>query len=124
VTQPKKKILLIEDDEATLHLFGHYLEGEDSELFAAADGREGLDVARARKPDLVILDLMLPEIHGIGVCQALKGDPPTAHIKVLIVSVKGFAADRKQAAEAGADSFLAKPVSRPDFLAEVRRLLK
>lgn len=124
MTQPRKKILLIEDDEATLHLFGHYLEGEDSEVFTASDGREGLEVARARKPDLVILDLMLPEIHGIGVCQALKGDPTTAHAKVLIATVKGFAADRKQAAEAGADGFLAKPVSRPDFLAEVRRLLK
>ncbi len=124
MTPEKKKILIVEDDEATLHLFGHYLEGEDCEVFCAVDGREGLEVAKAKRPDLVILDLMLPEIHGIGVCLGLKGDIATKHAKVLIVSVKGFAADRKQAAEAGADHFLAKPVSRQDFLTAVRDLLK
>ena len=120
----RKRILIVEDDEATRHLFGHYLEGEDCEVFCAVDGREGLQVAQAKLPDLVILDLMLPEIHGIGVCLGLKKDPVTKRAKVLVVSVKGFPADRKQAAEAGADGFLAKPVNCQDFLTAVRDLLK
>jgi DNA-binding response OmpR family regulator len=123
VSRPKK-ILLIEDDESTRELFGHYLAPEKYEVSGAADGRAGIDAARADPPDLVVLDLMLPELHGIGVCQALKSDPATRHAKVLVVSVKGFPADRKQAAEAGADGFLAKPVDRKDFVAAVKDLLK
>jgi DNA-binding response OmpR family regulator len=120
---PRKKILIIEDDEAARELFRHYLQTEGHEVSVAADGKKGLESARALRPDLVVLDLMLPELHGIGVCQALKADPSTRHAKVLIASVKGFPADRKQAAEAGADDFLAKPVNRGDFTAAVKRLL-
>lgn len=121
---PRKKILLVEDDEATRQLFTHYLEREDCDIFLAADGKEALESARRYVPDLVILDLMLPELHGIGVCQAVKTDPATKKAKVMVVSVKGFPADRKQAAEAGADDFLAKPVSQKDFLAAAHKLLK
>ncbi len=119
-----KKVLLVEDDEGTRELFSHYLGNEGYEVKGAADGRAGLEAARVQRPDLVVLDLMLPELHGIGVCQALKADPLTRHAKVLIVSVKGFPADRKQAAQAGCDGFLAKPVDRKDFVAAVRGLLK
>jgi DNA-binding response OmpR family regulator len=119
-----RKILIVEDDEAARELFVHYLDKEEVGVLTAADGQAALQVARAEKPDVVVLDLMLPELHGIGVCQELKKNPATRHAKVLIVSVKGFPADKNQAAEAGADGFLTKPVSRADFLAGVRKFLK
>lgn len=119
-----RKVLLVEDDEATRVLFAHYLEGENCEVLTASDGKEGVETAVLHRPSLVILDLMLPELHGIGVCQTLKAHPATIGTKVLIASVKGFPADRKQAFQAGADGFLTKPVSRQDFLAEVRKLLR
>lgn len=123
MTAPRR-ILIVEDDEAARELFRHYLEKEKLEILEAEDGAEALVVAAQKKPDVVVLDLMLPELHGIGVCKALKADPATRGARVMIVSVKGFAADRNQAAEAGAELFLAKPVSRDDFLAAVRQLLK
>lgn len=120
----RRRILIVEDDEAARELFIHFLDKENCEVFTAEDGIEALKLAAEKRPDLVILDLMLPELHGIGVCKRLRADPVTRGVKVLIISVKGFPADRNQSFEAGADHFLAKPVSRDDFLSAVHQLLK
>lgn len=118
-----RTVLVVEDDEATVRLLEIYLRGAGYEVLSNMDGKKGLETARARKPDLIVLDLMLPELHGVAVCHALKSDPKTRHIKVLVVSVKGFPADQKQVAEAGADQFLSKPIEKEEFLAAVARLL-
>ncbi|MBI4395693.1 MAG: response regulator [Elusimicrobia bacterium] len=119
----KHTILVVEDDESTLRLLELYLQGAGYETLTALDGSTALELVKSAKPSLVVLDLMLPEVHGIGVCHTIKSHPDTKQIKVLVVSVKSFPADQRQAYEAGADFFMAKPVEKNDFLKAVRALL-
>jgi DNA-binding response OmpR family regulator len=116
-------ILIVEDDEATNKLFDLYLRGSGYKTLLAKDGRSALDMAQAHKPALVVLDLMLPELHGEAVCRQLKSNPKTEHIKVLMVSIKSFPADQKPGVEAGADLFLRKPLEKDEFIAAIDRLL-
>jgi CheY-like chemotaxis protein len=120
----KKQILVAEDNDDTLTLLQLILQhaGFD-DVLVARDGKTALDMARSQHPALVITDLMMPELHGIHVCHQIKSDPQTQDIKVMIVSVKNYPADHEQAAEAGADSFMGKPVNEKAFIAEIRKLL-
>jgi CheY-like chemotaxis protein len=98
--------------EATLHQGGHEV------LPPAADGAEALALARACLPDAVLLDAMMPHLHGFDVCRLLKGDPATRAIRVVMVTAKSAAADRAQGMAAGADAYVTKPFS-PRALLEV-----
>jgi DNA-binding response OmpR family regulator len=93
------------------------------DVSAASDGLEGLNAIIKSPPDLVILDVMLPEIHGYAVCHRVKTNEALKHVKILIVSAKSFPADRRQAAEAGADGFMSKPVDPKEFLEAIKNLL-
>ncbi len=120
----KPLVLVVEDDPGLRDIFLDHLRAAGIPAIGADSGPAAIQSARERKPALVVLDIMLPEIHGIDVCHRIKSDPALARTKVLIVSVKSFPADRKQAQEAGADGFLSKPVGRSEFLETVRRYLK
>jgi CheY-like chemotaxis protein len=98
--------------EATLHQGGHEV------LPAAADGAEALALARACLPDAVLLDAMMPHVHGFDVCRQLKDDPATRAIRVVMVTAKSAPADREQGMAAGADAYVTKPFS-PKALLEV-----
>jgi CheY-like chemotaxis protein len=104
-----KKILIADDDESILEVTTFYLRGSGYEVRTAADGAETLAKVRTLMPDLVLLDIMMPEVHGISVCEQIKKDPALRHIKVIIISSKAYPADRHQAHEAGADGFISKP---------------
>lgn len=120
----KPLVLVVEDDPSLRDIFLDHLRADGIPAIGADSGPAAIQAARERKPALVVLDIMLPEIHGIDVCHRIKSDPALARTKVLIVSVKSFPADRKQAEEAGADGFLSKPVGRSEFLETVRQYLK
>ena len=123
MTKGAPEILIVEDDDSTRLLLETYVELAGYVSVSAKDGRVALDMAKRYKPRLVVLDLMLPEIHGVGVCQALKQNPDTRAAKVLIVSAKIFPADRRQAEESRADLFMSKPLDRDAFIGVLQGLL-
>ena len=117
------KILVVEDDDASREFLRFVLENANHKVRVAADGQAALDAVAAEQPDLIVLDVMLPEVHGYEVCHRLKRVEQTAKIKILILSAKTFQADRHQAVSVGADDFLSKPVEPRVLLEHVSALL-
>jgi DNA-binding response OmpR family regulator len=116
-------ILVIDDDQATLQLLIIMLEHEGYQVSVASDGFQGLKLARKQRPDLVLLDLMLPGIDGFEVCSRLRQEPATATVPVLIVSAKSQQTDRAAGAKVGANGYLTKPYQRKGLIAQVRLFL-
>ncbi|GEM_PF-392618 len=116
-------ILVIDDDEKALQLLTIMLKHEGYQVSVAADGFQGLKIAKNRQPDLVLLDLMLPGIDGFEVCSRLHQEPATASVPVLIVSSKSHQTDRMAGAKVGANGYLTKPYERKELIAQVRLLL-
>lgn len=112
-----KKILAIDDDEAFLQLLSDACTGAGYEFQSAHDGKEGLKAAKAMRPDVVLLDIMMPGIHGYEVCSSIRADKEIAHAKVIILSAKGYEFDKTCAKDAGADHYLVKPFRLPELLA-------
>lgn len=100
------------------------LEANDFRVLTAKDGQEGLDKARKDKPDLIILDLMLPKIDGYKVCRMLKFDEKYKGIPVIIYTARAQEADEKLGYEVGADAYLTKPFDPKKLLAKINELLK
>lgn len=119
-----KKILLIEDDKDIINLVKHYLEKEGYRTFEAVDGVKGLDVLKREKTDLVVLDVMLPELNGIDVLKRIKGDAKTAHIPVIMLTAKGEETDKIVGLELGADDYITKPFSPKELVARIKALLR
>ncbi|MCJ7497386.1 MAG: response regulator transcription factor [candidate division Zixibacteria bacterium] len=119
-----KKILVIEDDKDIVELVGHYLEKENCVLTDAPDGFSGLKKARAENFDLVILDIMLPEMDGLEVCRELRSDPKTKSVPIIILTAKGEETDKIIGLELGADDYITKPFSPKELVARVKALLR
>jgi DNA-binding response OmpR family regulator len=119
-----KKILLVEDEKDLASTILFRLSAKGYEVILAYDGQEGLDKARADKPDLIILDLMLPKIDGYKVCALLKSDSRYSNIPILIFSARAQDEDRKKAKEAGADFYMTKPFEPEVLLSKLKELLK
>ncbi|MBK8575046.1 MAG: response regulator [Elusimicrobia bacterium] len=117
------KILVVEDDEANRDFLRFVFESAGHRVKVAADGQAALDAVAAEFPDLIVLDVMLPEVHGYEVCHRLKRVEKTSGIKILILSAKTFQADKHQALSVGADDFLSKPVEPGVLLEHVTALL-
>ena len=118
-----KKILVIEDDPGFLRYLGLVFDKEGFEIIAASNGLEGLRKARQEKPDLIVLDVMLPGLDGFEICHRLRSEEPTAKLPILMLSAKGQDADKTTAARVGASVFLSKPVDRVVLLNTLRDLL-
>ncbi|MDB6135534.1 MAG: DNA-binding response regulator [Verrucomicrobiales bacterium] len=114
-----KRILVIEDQPRMLKNIALILEMEGYEVIRAENGRAGLERIRIRLPDLVICDVMMPELDGRGVLQALRGEPGTATLPFIFLTANGDQSDIRQGMNLGADDYLTKPVSRADLLAAV-----
>lgn len=114
-------ILVAERDPITAELEEYFLRSEGYEVRTVLDGAAAFEEARATLPDLIIVDVVLPGMSGLKVCQALKADPATLHIPVLVFSVLEL---RERAFAAGADAFLLKPLERPQLIELVRHLVR
>lgn len=120
----RKKVLLVDDERRTLTLLAATLDNHELyEVLLAGDGEEALAVARQNKPDLVLLDVLMPKKDGYEVCRALKEDTATARIKVVIVTALAQQSDQEKARQAGADSYFSKPFSPTELLERVQDLL-
>src|SRR4051812_37046910 len=104
-------VLIVEDEQDVVDLLRYNLNRAGLTVLIAETGLEGLDKARSERPDVIILDLMLPEMTGEKVCKALKEDPSTAPIPILMLTAKGEPAERITGFELGADDYVPKPFS-------------
>lgn len=118
------RILIADDNEQNRELLEAYLSDEGHEILMAADGQETIEVALREKPDLILLDIMMPRMSGYEVCQKLKEDAQTRRIPVLVVTALKELRDIEKAVAAGADDFLSKPVHRLELKTRVRSLLR
>lgn len=123
--KPKQRcVLIVDDEEKNIRLLEAYLVPEGYATLKARDGEEALDVARRAQPDLILLDAMMPHLHGFDVCRRLKQEQATCLIPVVLVTALNGKEDRLRAIEAGADDFLSKPVNKVELLTRMRALLR
>ena len=120
----QKKILIIEDEGDIVNLLEHYLSKEGYTICVANDGIAGLHLAGREKPDLIILDLMLPELDGLEVCKRLRKTRESANLPVLMLTAKGEESDKIVGLELGADDYVTKPFSPKELVARVKALLR
>ena len=114
-------ILVVDDDPAILQAYSEILRAEGYEVWEASTGRQGLQAARERRPDLVLLDVMLPDLSGMEVCRQIKADAALTDVFVVLFSGKATdVADKVDGLETGADDYLVRPLDVNEFLARVR----
>jgi two-component system cell cycle response regulator len=119
-----KKILVVDDLQENIFMLQDRLEKEGYEVISAYDGKTAIDKALNELPDLILLDVMMPEISGIDVCQTLSTNPVSSNIPIILVTAKSSAEDTKTGLEAGAFDYIKKPFNRVELIARVNSALK
>jgi two-component system, OmpR family, alkaline phosphatase synthesis response regulator PhoP len=122
--QRRPRILIADDNPQGVELLDAYLAGADYDLAVATDGEDTLSKVASFKPDLILLDVMMPKISGFEVCKRLRRDPATCDIAIVMVTALDQNSDIDRAVEAGTDDFLSKPINKTELLLRVRSLLK
>jgi len=117
------KILIVDDEEGIVKVVKMYLEHHRYEVITALDGQEGLEKAKTEKPDLIVLDLMLPKINGYKVCGLLKKDARHAKIPVILFTARAQEKDVKLGEEVGADAYITKPFEPEALLSKIEELM-
>jgi two-component system phosphate regulon response regulator PhoB len=117
-------ILVVEDEAALVTLLRYNLEREGFEVIEAKDGEEALLLARERKPDLVLLDWMLPLLSGIEVCRQLRRLPETRSVPIIMLTARGEEGDKLRGLDSGADDYVTKPFSPSELIARVRAVMR
>jgi two-component system phosphate regulon response regulator PhoB len=121
---PNERILVVDDEESILELLKYNLSKEGYNVTCVAMGEEAIEVARAKLPDLLVLDLMLPGVDGLEVCKTLKNDQKTANIPIVMLTAKGEEVDIVTGLELGADDYVTKPFSPRVLLARIKAVLR
>lgn len=117
-------ILVVDDNEQNLELLQAYLEDLECKTIAAMDGVSALEIIKEAKPDIVLLDVMMPKMSGFEVCRRIKADPATANLPVIMVTALNEMGDIERAIESGTDDFLSKPVNKLELITRVKTMLK
>lgn len=124
MTTTTTKKVLIADDEQNIVISLEFLLGREGfQVLVAQDGEEALAKARADKPDLVLLDVMMPKMNGFDVCQALRADPELSAVRILMLTAKGRETEISKGLGLGADAYMTKPFSTKELVVQVRALL-
>ena len=118
------KILVVDDNEQNLELLVAYLETLECPVVTAVDGVDALDKVASEKPDLILLDIMMPRMSGFEVCRKIKSDPTTRDIPVIMVTALNELTDIERGVESGTDDFITKPVNRLELTTRVKSLLR
>ena len=119
----KKRVLIVEDNELNMKLFHDLLEAHDIDTIQTRDGRAVLDIARAEKPDLIVMDIQLPEVSGLDVTKALKEDEELKHIPVIAVTAFAMKGDEQKIREGGCEDYVSKPISVSSFIDTITKYL-
>lgn len=117
------KILIVDDDPNSIALLAYTLQLEDFEVLQAEDGRSALAMVEQQAPDLVVLDVMLPDLSGLEVCRQIREDLGHADLKVVMLSAKADNLDQDQGLQAGADAYLTKPTEPELIVRSIREVL-
>lgn len=118
-----KTVLIVEDSELNMRLFNDLLEAFGYRTVKTRDGRQALPLAREHKPDLILMDIQLPEISGLDLTERLKKDPALKSIPVVAVTAFAMRGDEQKILAAGCDAYLSKPISVTTFLETIRRFI-
>ena len=118
------RILLVDDNVQNVELMQAYLESLPCKIFTAKDGVEAVEAVHREKPDMVLLDVMMPRMSGFDVCRKIKSDPMSRDIVVIMVTALHEVGDHERAVECGTEDFLTKPVNKLELLTRVRSLLR
>ena len=118
-----KKILIVEDNELNMKLFHDLLEAQGYEVLETREGLQALSLAREHRPDLILMDIQLPEISGLEVTKWLKEDDELASIPVVAVTAFAMKGDEERIREGGCEAYISKPISVGPFLDTIRKLL-
>lgn len=119
-----KKILIVEDEQNLVNNLAEKLRAEGYSVLTAFDGEEGWDKIRNDKPELVILDIMLPGLDGLSLCRMVRNEPTTKHIRIIMLTARGAEVDKIIGLESGADDYIVKPFGLGEFLARVRAVMR
>jgi DNA-binding response OmpR family regulator len=122
--QAVPRILIADDDPLGAELLEAYLSEIDCELRTTGDGEQTLQLVASWRPDLILLDVMMPRISGFEVCKRLRGDPATHDIAIIMITALDQPSDMDRAVEAGTDDFVSKPINKTDLLLRVNALLR
>jgi len=120
----KPLILLVEDESALVTLLRYNLEREGFRMLEARDGEEALVLAKEEKPDLILLDWMLPLMSGLQVCRQLRRMPESRDVPIILLTARGEEADKIRGLDSGADDYITKPFSPAELIARVRAVLR
>src|SRR5438132_2151478 len=119
-----RKVLVVDDEAVLVETIAYNLEQAGYQVITAAEGASALEAAQRETPDLVILDIMLPEMDGLEVCRQLRRESNTATTPIVMLTAKGDEIDKVVGLEVGADDYITKPFGRRELLARVRALLR
>jgi two-component system cell cycle response regulator DivK len=114
-----KKILVIEDNEQNLYLIKYILEDSDYEVFSAMNGKKGIDLASSLLPDLILLDIQLPEMDGYAVARNLRQNPALADTPIIAVTSYAMPGDKEKSMESGCSGYIEKPIDPDTFVSQV-----
>ena len=118
-----KKILIVDDDPGIIRVLQTRLEANGYEVIAASDGKDGLEKATTLSPDLIILDVIMPEMDGLTLCGILKFDEQYASTPIIMLTIKGEEIDREVGRKVKADAYLTKPFRSEDLLEKIKELI-
>lgn len=118
-----KKVLIVDDEPNIVISVEFLMRREGFEVLVARDGEEGLARIQAARPDLVVLDVMMPKLDGFEVCKAVRADPTLAKVRILMLTAKGRAAEISKGLALGADAYIPKPFATRELVAKVKELL-
>lgn len=122
---PASTVLVVDDNPQNLELLCAYMEElPNVRLISATNGLEALETIASQNPDLLLLDIMMPQMSGFEVCKQIKSNPETRDIQVIMVTALNEVGDHERAVDAGTDEFLAKPVNRVELITRVKSLLR
>ena len=121
---PQKTVLIVEDNELNMKLFHDLLDAHGYKIIQTADGMEALSLARAHHPDLILMDIQLPEVSGLEVTKWIKDDEELKKIPVIAVTAFAMKGDEEKIREGGCEAYISKPISVTHFLETVRHFLE
>lgn len=120
---PAKKVLIVEDNELNMKLFNDLLEAHGIETIQSNNGLEVLDLAKQNKPDLILMDIQLPQVSGLDVIKWLKNDPVLADVPVIAVTAFAMKGDEEKIRKGGCEDYISKPISVSRFLEVIQKYL-